>query len=709
MILSEMLTSLRIELQDAGEPQLWEDDELIRAIEKSVSLMSRLLPKRSIVETTLVRAFTGETLTIAANTGTLLYKPIKVGSVAITGKTLDTDYRINYITGIVTEIGSNLPDTDYTVGYELDLQMLDISSLLSDYIKIERIEYPAGNSPPSLVTADVFGDFLVFRGNVSLTENDHLRIIYLGRWTIPSLDTEGDYPSNLNDAVIIGSSGQALINKAEKYTQLSASTVTDILTLLEEIGDLTLVAPALSPPSAPEISALTPPSAPSLGELTPPTVPTLGGLTPPTAPTFDELTPPNAPSLDELTPPSLYTVVKPGAPNLPEVPTAPSLPEAPTLAALPPAPTAPSLPEAPTPPTPPTLSFTDFDAAITSIGTEIAAAKVFLNLGKAKINVATRGSNVGETYGYYGNVVMGAVPSRVNEALARLREIEEDITLYASKVAAFGSEVNAYANEISGTVGIYREEVNGYTSKVNSEVGAYREKVNAYTSEVVGEISLYREKISAYANEVSGLISNYREEINAETLGINNLLASVGRYNAEIGEQNLKISKFGEEIREYQAEINEQSLKLGKFSEEVRGYLAEISEQNLEVALFGEEVRKYQTEVSEQSLEVNIFSEEVRNYQAEISEESLKVNLFSEEIRKYQVEVAEYQAEVAAYTANTGAIINRAAQSTVQIGNYLDIAGRYLASGQSKINEMLIMLGLKPEFQTQKASSEQRS
>ena len=35
---------------------------------------------------------------------------------------------------------------------------------------------------------------------------------------------------------------------------------------------------------------------------------------------------------------------------------------------------------------------------------------------------------------------------------------------------------------------------------------------------------------------------------------------------------------------------------------------------------------------------------------------------------------------------------------------FLDIAGRYLASGQAKINEMLLMLGLKPEYNMYKSS-----
>ena len=39
--------------------------------------------------------------------------------------------------------------------------------------------------------------------------------------------------------------------------------------------------------------------------------------------------------------------------------------------------------------------------------------------------------------------------------------------------------------------------------------------------------------------------------------------------------------------------------------------------------------------------------------------------------------------------------------------NYLNLAGRYLASGQAKINEMLVMLGLKPEYNMYKSHAGQ--
>lgn len=221
MQLKEMEEAVRIELQDTDKA-IWEEDDITRAIQKTISLLSRFIPSVAVVEATITREITGETLTIASDTGTLAYKPVKVGSLSIPNKTLDTHYTINYATGVVTEISSGLPDADYTVAYDLDPIMLDIDTLLprKSYIKIEKIEYPVGDDPPTYITFDVFGEFLLVKGKgIELTEDRHLRIIYHKPWTAPTDSADGDYPEHLDDPVIIGSVGQALIFKAEKYTQ----------------------------------------------------------------------------------------------------------------------------------------------------------------------------------------------------------------------------------------------------------------------------------------------------------------------------------------------------------------------------------------------------------------------------------------------------------------------------------------------------------
>ena len=562
--LDKLISDIRIEIADR-EQEIWESDEIIRAIEKCVSLMSRFIPRRAIVEDTIIRSITGETLTIASSTGTLAYKPISVGSVSITGKTLDTDYRIDYLTGVVTEIGSKLPDGDYTVSYILDSYMIDISTLLPDYIKVERVEYPVGETPLSLITFDIFGDILVLRqGGTALSDDNHIRLVYLCKWTPPTSEDDGNYPSHLDDVIAIGSAGQALIFKAEDYVNSSVLTVDNIVTLLSGLSSINLSLPSLTAPTPPSFTFPDPPSSPTLSDVTAPT----------------------APTLDSVTVPEDYSFNKPSAPSLPSAPSAPSAP---------------------------TLSFTDAESAMDAVADEITAAKGKLSSGETYINTGTRGENVAANYGDYGDVVMAGAGHRVNEALARLRQIDEELSKYASQVTSYGSAVNAYANEISGIIG------------------------------------------------------KYREQINAEISGVNDFSARINKYQQQLANQALKVDKYGRAVTGYEAAIAEENMKIAKYAQDINKYQAELQELDLDLRLYLGKVSSYQTDVSNS------------------------------------------QRVIEAYAAQVNEVIAHATQLNSQVSNYLNIAGRYLASGQAKINEMLVALGIKPEFASQKASSEQRA
>lgn len=448
MYLAKMLSDLRIELSDIVAPYDYPDDTLIRAIEKSVSLMSRLIPKRTVIEIPITRTITGESLVISSNTGTLAYKPIQHGSVVIAGKTEGTHFLVNYLTGVITEIGSLLPDTTYTVSYNLDPAIVDLSPYLTDYIKIERVEYPVGTYPPSNLTFDQYGDLLALRGgNVTLLDSTQMRIIYLDKWVAPTNIAKGTYPEHLDNALIIGSSGQALIFEAEKYTRLAAESLDSTVILLATIGDLTA--------------------------------------------------------------PSLYTVVKPTKPSIASVPSEP---------------------------TEPTLSFTAIESALDAVATEITAAKAHITSGAAKVDTATRGDQVAQTYARYAEAVYSGANTKISEGIARLKQIEETLAKYSGQVSSYGHSITGYNSEIYGD------------------------------------------------------INNFANEVQAENLGITNARNSIDSYTSQVT-----------------------------------------------------------------------------------------------------------------------AIINRSNQLITASTNYLAVAGRYLASGQAKINEMLVMLGVKAEFNVNKASSEQRS
>lgn len=243
---AQFLTAMRVELSDGGS--VWTDAELTRGMTKAVALMSRMIPKRAITEQVVTITVSSETLTIASGTGTLSNVPVKQGTLTISGYTegVADDYTVNYLTGVVTAVsGGDLSDGDYTVSYSIDPYMINLTGFLTDYIRITRIEYPVGDSPRSyIVPEDIFATYIKLKDELS--QNKSYRIEYDTYWTAPGAAV-GDYPSSLDNVLIIGAVGQALIYKAETHTQTAITNVAASKTLLDAIT-------AVSAPSAATIS-----------------------------------------------------------------------------------------------------------------------------------------------------------------------------------------------------------------------------------------------------------------------------------------------------------------------------------------------------------------------------------------------------------------------------------------------------------------------
>jgi len=253
MKLAEIINALRIELQDE-DATTFSEGELERCITKTVSLMSRLIPKRCVIEKTYPNNVTAESLVIASGKATTTYKPIKYASEVITKSGVTyvrgTNYSIDYTTGIVTVI-TDMDDETYSIAYSLDSSALDISDIATKLITIDRLEYPVGDSPSSYPTFNLIGDILFLSGSDSFSAGKHLRISYNGVYDPPSEQLEGTYPQHLDEAVIIGACASALLAKARYYlyqaakvavesdTETASSTVdiTAALAALAKVGD----------------------------------------------------------------------------------------------------------------------------------------------------------------------------------------------------------------------------------------------------------------------------------------------------------------------------------------------------------------------------------------------------------------------------------------------------------------------------------------
>lgn len=186
-----MISSIRIELNDRDGSQ-WQPDEIIRAIEKTVSLMGRLLPKKGIVTATIT-----------------------------SGMIVDDTY---------LDITTILPTT----------------ARLGD--SIQRVEYPTGRTPPEFIPVEIMGNYLWLKTNVPIKAGEDIRLLYQGVWAAPTESAPGDYPPHLDNIVIIGATGQALIFKAEYYTHLSAKAVEKAMDILDELITITF-------PDAPDLTS----------------------------------------------------------------------------------------------------------------------------------------------------------------------------------------------------------------------------------------------------------------------------------------------------------------------------------------------------------------------------------------------------------------------------------------------------------------------
>jgi len=249
MILDEARTKLRVDLADTDEALLT-DDVLDRSVQRAVSDLSRFLPLDKVYESTLIFTVTTESWTSAAAAGTyvsLANKPIKWDSETVTNNAgtacvRDTDYYMDYTAGKITHIsGERIGNIEAcTISYSKSKVTIDISSILEDLIRVERVEYPVGKVPQEFVPYGVWYDLLSVKAGAletqsELTEKDHVAVYYKSKQTGPTEDAEGSYPNFLDDTIILAASAYALFTLALEY---EGQAVTDLASLRTALGNI---------------------------------------------------------------------------------------------------------------------------------------------------------------------------------------------------------------------------------------------------------------------------------------------------------------------------------------------------------------------------------------------------------------------------------------------------------------------------------------
>jgi len=258
MTLTEMRTALQTELADSD----WDTDELDRAVTEAVADVSRFLPDEKSKEFTLTFEVSEESFTSEDAHGTyvsLVHKPIDYDSETVTSAdgnttyTRDTDYTMEYREGKITTIsgGSMELSTEYLISYTVDKASLDIS-LITDAIRIVRVEYPVGNLPQSFVDFGIWNNILYINiysdgQSQNMFEGKHIIVYYQAECTAPTVSADGSYPSVLDEIILKGATAYALMIRGIKEqhdartdldsaaTDMGSVSITDIETALDKV------------------------------------------------------------------------------------------------------------------------------------------------------------------------------------------------------------------------------------------------------------------------------------------------------------------------------------------------------------------------------------------------------------------------------------------------------------------------------------------
>jgi len=177
----------------------------------------------------------------------LANKPIKSASEAITGSALDTDYEMDYAGGrIAVKAGGNLAaNTAYTIDYTKSRLDIDLTTIIDDLIKVDRVEYPTGKVPQQFSKIEVWGNVMTLTGGYEsqkeVTDAEHLIIKYLTSHSAPNAQSPGSYPSYLDTTIQLAASAYALFIKALQYDH---QAVTDLASVRTELARVTVLVTA---------------------------------------------------------------------------------------------------------------------------------------------------------------------------------------------------------------------------------------------------------------------------------------------------------------------------------------------------------------------------------------------------------------------------------------------------------------------------------
>jgi hypothetical protein len=168
----------------------------------------------------------------------LANRTIQFDSDGISSMTRDTDYEMEYSRGRIAmkSGGSMTVSTAYSIAYNKSKVEIDLTSIISDLIRVERVEYPSGQVPQSHASIELWGNILTVTGGqesqAEISDEEHLVIKYLIPHSAPSTQSPGSVPPHLDTTIELAASAYALFMHALKYELQAVTSLTAVDTSL---------------------------------------------------------------------------------------------------------------------------------------------------------------------------------------------------------------------------------------------------------------------------------------------------------------------------------------------------------------------------------------------------------------------------------------------------------------------------------------------
>jgi len=169
-------------------------------------------------------------------------KIIKYDSDSISSYTRDTDYIMDYSRGRIAmkSGGSMVAGTAYAISYTKSKVTFDLSEIVEDLIKVDSVEYPAGNIPQDIHQTSIWGSKLTIVGGYESQEEasdaEHLIVKYLSHHVPPTAGAAGTYPAYLDTTVQLAASAYALFMMALKYEHQAVTDIAYVDTALDKVA-----------------------------------------------------------------------------------------------------------------------------------------------------------------------------------------------------------------------------------------------------------------------------------------------------------------------------------------------------------------------------------------------------------------------------------------------------------------------------------------